>query len=65
MNTTTFAQMLEQYHLASKAADADGYNNQQDAYGCSDSYASIKADSIYSDLCRQFPQEMYKYHRSL
>jgi hypothetical protein len=57
----TFAQMLERYLNAQKKADAVGYGNEHDAYGCSDSYATIHAEGIYDTLRSQYPQELEEY----
>lgn len=57
----TFAQMMERYRLAQKKADAVGYGNEHDAFGCSDSYATIHAEGIYDAIRSQYPVELARY----
>lgn len=57
----TFAQMMERYHKAQKKAKAVGYGNEHDAFGCSDSYATIHAEGIYDAIRSQYPEELARY----
>jgi len=61
----TFAQMMERYRIAQKKADAVGYGNEHDAFGCSDSYATIHAEGIYDAIRSQYPEEHARYEASL
>ena len=63
MKPETFAQMMERYRLAQKKADAVGYGNEHDAFGCSDSYATIHAEGIYEVLLARYPNELAEWHR--
>ncbi len=53
--------MMERYRLAQKKADAVGYGNEHDAFGCSDSYATIHAEGIYDAIRSQYPVELARY----
>lgn len=65
MNQETFRQMLERYQQAQKKADAVGYNNERDAFGCGDSFATIKAEGIYYELRKVYPYELSQYEETI
>ena len=55
--------MMERYLLAQKKADAVGYGNEHDAFGCSDSFATIHAEGIYEIILKEYPDQLAEWHR--